>query len=115
MKQGGPHCLEYARGSTCIALFLCIPRAEVLAGEIRELQREMADYNTLMDKLNTDTEVTTVLAECSSVSAFLAFVMLYFLLVCISLIPRLLSPSFTRNFIIQSKRAFKPTSPSSEG
>ena len=46
-------------------------RAEVLAGEIRQLQGEMADYNTLMDKLNTDTEVTTVLAECSSVSAFL--------------------------------------------
>ena len=41
----------------------------MLAGEIRELQGEMADYNTLMDKLNTDTEVTTVLAECSSVSA----------------------------------------------
>ena len=40
----------------------------MLAGEIRELQGEMADYNTLMDKLNTDTEVTTVLAEYSSVS-----------------------------------------------
>ena len=39
-----------------------------MAGEIRELQGEMADYNTLMDKLNTDTEVTTVLAEYSSVS-----------------------------------------------
>ena len=55
---------------------LCIPRAEVLAGEIRELQGEMADYNTLMDKLNTDTEVTTVLAECSTVSQLLTFVML---------------------------------------
>ena len=40
----------------------------MLAGEIRELQGEMADYNTLMDKLNTDTEVNAVLAECSSVS-----------------------------------------------
>lgn len=42
----------------------------MLAGEIRELQGEMADYNTLMDKLNTDTEVNAVLAECSSVSVY---------------------------------------------
>lgn len=69
--------IKLCQGKYCT--LLCIPRAEVLAGEIRELQREMADYNTLMDKLNTDTEITTVLAECSSVSAFLAFVMLYFL------------------------------------
>ena len=40
----------------------------MLAGEIREFQGEMADYNTLMDKLNTDTEVTTVMAECATVS-----------------------------------------------
>jgi hypothetical protein len=58
----------------------------VLAGEIRELQGEMADYNTLMDKLNTDTEVTTVLAECSTVSALVTSAMLC-CSVCISLMP----------------------------
>ena len=40
----------------------------MLAGEIRELQAEMADYNTLMDKVNTDTEVGAVLADCAAVS-----------------------------------------------
>ena len=58
------------------SIMLNFSRAEVLAGEIRELQGEMADYNTLMDKLNTDTEVTTVLAECSTVSQLLTFAML---------------------------------------
>lgn len=57
-----------------LCCFVCehhlLHRAEVLAGEIRELQGEMADYNTLMDKLNTDTEVTTVLAECATVSHY---------------------------------------------
>ena len=43
-------------------------RAEALANEIRGLQGEMADYNTLMDKLNTDTEVTAVHSECANVS-----------------------------------------------
>lgn len=38
-------------------------RAEVLASQIKELQGEMADYNTLMDKLNTDTEMDAVLAD----------------------------------------------------
>ena len=47
---------------------LSIFRAEVLAGEIHELQGEMADYNILMDKLNTDTEMDAVLAECAAVS-----------------------------------------------
>ncbi len=28
----------------------------------------MADYNTLMDKVNTDTEVGAVLADCTAVS-----------------------------------------------
>ena len=44
-------------------------RAESLAGEIRELQGEMADYNTLMDKVNTDTEVAAILADCAAVSS----------------------------------------------
>lgn len=41
-------------------------KAETLAGEIKELQKEMADYNTLMDKLNTDTDVATVMADFTS-------------------------------------------------
>lgn len=44
-------------------------RAESLAGEIREFQGEMADYNTLMDKVNTDTEVGAILADCAAVSS----------------------------------------------
>ena len=75
-------------------------RAEQLASEIKELQGEMADYNTvstfmstlptiiligrsspspptpvngvspiqLIDKLNTDTEMAAVLADCATVS-----------------------------------------------
>lgn len=42
-------------------------RAEALAAQIKELQGEMADYNTLMDKLNTDTEMSTILADCEMV------------------------------------------------
>eukprot|EP00731_Ephydatia_muelleri_P014675 Em0008g395a len=38
-------------------------RAETLAAEIKELQKEMADYNTLMDKLNTDTDVAAIMAD----------------------------------------------------
>ena len=63
-------------------IMLNFSRAEVLAGEIRELQGEMADYNTLMDKLNTDTEVTTVLAECSTVSQLLTIAMLCICILC---------------------------------
>ncbi len=40
----------------------------MLAEEIKQLQGEMADYNTLMDKINTDTEVASVHAEYASVS-----------------------------------------------
>ena len=67
-----------ARTCACVQVCLCsnstlipsclLSRAEVLANEIRGLQGEMADYNTLMDKLNTDTEVNTVLSECTNVS-----------------------------------------------
>ena len=59
----------------------------MLAGEIRELQGEMADYNTLMDKLNTDTEVTTVLAECSTVSQLLTFAMLCIRIIHVHVVP----------------------------
>ncbi|UYV82615.1 IFT74 [Cordylochernes scorpioides] len=40
-------------------------RAEALAAELKELQGHLADYNLLVDKLNTDTEVSEVLIECS--------------------------------------------------
>ena len=43
-------------------------RAEVLATDIKELQGEMADYNTLMDKLNMDTEIEVLLTDCEMVS-----------------------------------------------
>lgn len=39
-----------------------------MAGQIKELQGEMADYNTLMDKVNTDTEVDVVLTDYEMVS-----------------------------------------------
>ena len=32
--------------------FLC--RAETLAGEVKDLQGELADYNAIVDKLNTN-------------------------------------------------------------
>lgn len=35
-------------------------RAEVLAGEIRDLQGELGDYNTLVDKLTTDEDIQDV-------------------------------------------------------
>lgn len=40
-------------------------RAEVLASDIKDLRGELADYNTLMDKLNTDTEQSEVASETS--------------------------------------------------
>ena len=49
-------------------LQIYIHRAEVLAADIKELQGEMADYNTLMDKLNTDTEIDVVLNDWEAVS-----------------------------------------------
>lgn len=50
-----------------IAGVLFFKRAEALAGHIKELQGEMADYNTLMDKLNTDTEIDDILSDCEMV------------------------------------------------
>lgn len=38
-------------------------RAEVLAGEIKDLQGQLADYNMLVDKLNTNTEMDEVLND----------------------------------------------------
>ncbi|KAF4113987.1 intraflagellar transport protein 74 homolog [Onychostoma macrolepis] len=38
-------------------------RAEVLAGEIRDLQGQLADYNMLVDKLNTNTEMDEVVND----------------------------------------------------
>ncbi|XP_077981097.1 intraflagellar transport protein 74 homolog [Glandiceps talaboti] len=37
--------------------------AEALATELRELQGQLGDYNTLVDKLNTDTEMDEVLED----------------------------------------------------
>lgn len=44
-------------------------RAEQLANEIKDLRGEMADYNTLIDKLNTDTEIGDIMANCHSVGS----------------------------------------------
>ncbi len=47
----------------------------MLASQIKELQGEMADYNTLMDKLNTDTEIDVVLTDFELVCACNCIVM----------------------------------------
>lgn len=39
-------------------------RAEELANELKNISAEMADYNMLVDKLNTDTEKEEVEMEC---------------------------------------------------
>ncbi|KAK2194084.1 hypothetical protein NP493_2g01002 [Ridgeia piscesae] len=39
-------------------------RAESLASEIRDLQGELADYNTLVDKLNTDESINDIRMDC---------------------------------------------------
>lgn len=75
---------------TCVH-FVIFTRAETLAAEIKELQKEMADYNTvcalystgdggavvvfhriyftsqLMDKLNTDTDMAAIMADFTAV------------------------------------------------
>jgi len=38
-------------------------RAEGLASEIKELQGQLADYNTLLDKINTDTEMDDIIQD----------------------------------------------------
>ena len=52
-------------------LAILLFRAEILATEIKELQGEMADYNTLMDKLNTDTEIEDIRQDCEEVHFFI--------------------------------------------
>ena len=49
--------------------FVFLYRAEALAIQIKELQGEMADYNTLMDKINTDTEIGVILMDCDTVNS----------------------------------------------
>ncbi|XP_068090725.1 intraflagellar transport protein 74 homolog [Hyperolius riggenbachi] len=44
-------------------------RAEVLALEIKEQQGQLADYNMLVDKLNTNTDMEEVLNECNMLKA----------------------------------------------
>ncbi|TRY87953.1 hypothetical protein DNTS_005236 [Danionella cerebrum] len=44
-------------------------RAELLAGEIKDLQGQLADYNTLVDKLNTHTEMEEVLSDIITLKA----------------------------------------------
>lgn len=43
-------------------------KAEAMAAEIKELQGEMADINTLMDKLNTNSSLEDMMAECSTLT-----------------------------------------------
>lgn len=44
-------------------------RAEALATEIKELQGQLGDYNTLVDKLNTETEMDEVLDDHQQLKA----------------------------------------------
>ncbi|KAK3716751.1 hypothetical protein QZH41_018232, partial [Actinostola sp. cb2023] len=42
-------------------------KAETLASEIKGLQGQLADYNTLVDKLNTDTEMDDIIQDYNAV------------------------------------------------
>uniref|UniRef100_A0A665VM23 Intraflagellar transport 74 n=1 Tax=Echeneis naucrates TaxID=173247 RepID=A0A665VM23_ECHNA len=44
-------------------------RAEVLAGEIKDLQGQLADYNMLVDKLNTNTEMEEMINDYNNLKA----------------------------------------------
>ncbi|XP_067677226.1 intraflagellar transport protein 74 homolog [Haliotis asinina] len=44
-------------------------RAEALAGEIRDLQGELGDYNTLVDKLTTDEDIQDVEFDCNNLKS----------------------------------------------
>ncbi|BFZ16629.1 hypothetical protein BsWGS_19668 [Bradybaena similaris] len=44
-------------------------RAEALASEIRDLQGELGDYNTLVDKLTTDEDIQDVEFDCDNLRA----------------------------------------------
>ncbi|XP_019857255.1 PREDICTED: intraflagellar transport protein 74 homolog [Amphimedon queenslandica] len=41
-------------------------RAEVLASEVEDLRGELGDYNTLIDKLNTETEIEAIIEDYSA-------------------------------------------------
>lgn len=43
-------------------------KAETMASEIKELQGEMADINTLMDKLNTNSSLEDIVAEANTLA-----------------------------------------------
>ncbi|CDR18018.1 unnamed protein product [Oncorhynchus mykiss] len=44
-------------------------RAEGLAGELKDLQGQLADYNMLVDKLNTNTEMEEVINDFNMLKA----------------------------------------------
>ncbi|KAG5272171.1 hypothetical protein AALO_G00162430 [Alosa alosa] len=44
-------------------------RAEGLVGELKDLQGQLADYNMLVDKLNTNTEMEEVVNDCNMLRA----------------------------------------------
>ncbi|KAF7651661.1 hypothetical protein LDENG_00107360 [Lucifuga dentata] len=44
-------------------------RAEGLATEIKALQGQLADYNMLVDKLNTNTEMEEMISDCNALKA----------------------------------------------
>uniref|UniRef100_A0A665VLW9 Intraflagellar transport 74 n=1 Tax=Echeneis naucrates TaxID=173247 RepID=A0A665VLW9_ECHNA len=44
-------------------------RSEVLAGEIKDLQGQLADYNMLVDKLNTNTEMEEMINDYNNLKA----------------------------------------------
>ncbi|KAK7485298.1 hypothetical protein BaRGS_00023397, partial [Batillaria attramentaria] len=44
-------------------------RAEALASEIRDLQGELGDYNTLVDKLTTDEDIQDVEFDCNNLKS----------------------------------------------
>uniref|UniRef100_A0A8C0H686 Intraflagellar transport 74 n=1 Tax=Chelonoidis abingdonii TaxID=106734 RepID=A0A8C0H686_CHEAB len=52
-------------------------RAETLAGEIKEFQGQLADYNMLVDKLNTNTDMEEVMIPRTSYKNILTFLYYY--------------------------------------
>uniref|UniRef100_A0A8C4WMP2 Intraflagellar transport 74 n=1 Tax=Gopherus evgoodei TaxID=1825980 RepID=A0A8C4WMP2_9SAUR len=52
-------------------------RAETLAGEIKEFQGQLADYNMLVDKLNTNTDMEEVMIPRTSYKNILTFLCYY--------------------------------------
>jgi len=54
----------------CFVFYIIVCRAELLANEIKGLRGEMADYNTLNDMLNTDSEIDDILGNYSTVRIY---------------------------------------------